>query len=275
MKDTLVFSDIDGTILNTTHQLTIELIDWMKNEKPNQVHFVLASARPPIAMFEIHQQLGLDTPIASFNSALIINPNTNEIIHSQGFSVKKAQEIYQAAQDFSAEISVNVFSGTRWLVDKIDYWVQQEMDITNVKASVMNITDFLQSVDEVHKILCMANKEILDNFTIYLANLGFTGLSLTRSKPTYLEIVNEQVSKHKGLFILQDYYDIDHNQTYAIGDHFNDLAMIQAANIGIAMGNAPQDVKNNAQYITKSNDENGAYEALKHFFSIGDEYETY
>lgn len=90
-----------------------------------------------------------------------------------------------------------------------------------------------------------------------------------------MEIVNEQVSKHKGLFILQDYYDIDHNQTYAIGDHFNDLAMIQAANIGIAMGNAPQDVKNNAQYITKSNDENGAYEALKHFFSIGDEYETY
>ena len=73
------------------------------------------------------------------------------------------------------------------------------------------------------------------------------------------------VDKGVGLKRLADFLEVPIEQTMAIGDTENDLAIIKAAGIGVAMGNAKDDVKAAADYVTASVDEDGIYKALKHF----------
>jgi hypothetical protein len=83
-----------------------------------------------------------------------------------------------------------------------------------------------------------------------------------------MEIVNNQVSKLGALDFLCEKYGVALENTLAIGDNFNDMPMIKHAGKGIAMGNTPDEVKQAADYITDTNDENGFYNALVKNFGL-------
>ncbi|MCI7239359.1 MAG: HAD-IIB family hydrolase, partial [Anaerococcus sp.] len=78
-----------------------------------------------------------------------------------------------------------------------------------------------------------------------------------RSMPQFLDIMPKGINKGRSLIEIADYYKIDHKDTIAFGDEINDIEMIKAAGVGVAMGNASEDIKKAAKFITLSNDENG------------------
>ncbi|MNN40600.1 putative phosphatase [compost metagenome] len=84
-----------------------------------------------------------------------------------------------------------------------------------------------------------------------------TGINIYKSKGTYLEIMDEMVSKSYAIQELEGIFDCTYRETMAIGDNYNDMDMIVYAGLGIAMGNAPDEVKKIADRITLSNDEDG------------------
>ncbi len=85
---------------------------------------------------------------------------------------------------------------------------------------------------------------------------------------TGADVVERGYSKAEGLRKMCAYYDISEEQTYAFGDSPNDISLLQAAEVGIAMGNADQSVKDIADYVTDDVDKNGIYNACKHFGMI-------
>ena len=91
-------------------------------------------------------------------------------------------------------------------------------------------------------------------------------LNIYQSKPTYLEIMNKDVSKPKAIEKLLSLYDIDSSEIVAIGDNYNDADMLKYAGVGIAMGNAPDKVKLVSDFITLSNDEDGIVTAVNKYF---------
>ena len=126
----------------------------------------------------------------------------------------------------------------------------------------ISMEDFLKEHLPVHKILCMGSPEDIQKLEAELEGSKLSNISYYRSKDTYMEIVNNQVSKLGALDFLCEKYGVELKNTLAIGDNFNDMPMIIHAGKGIAMGNAPDEVKQAADYITGTNDENGFYKAL-------------
>ena len=259
----LIMSDIDGTILDKNHQLDSYLIELMPLLKQCNIPFVLASARSPLGIAPISKELGItDCPIACYNGALI---SLGDKILSQ-YSIDKSELLL--LHDFLKKefptVSINVYSGKDWLVNTIDEWVESEAQITGESPKVTSLADFIKDEKTlVHKLLLIDNASTIQKLKETLATMDFPQTDFYLSKDNYLEVTHNQVSKKQALLELANYYQLPLTSIMTLGDNYNDIPMIETAGLGIAMGNAPRDVKTCAKAVTDSNEQNGVSKAIK------------
>lgn len=259
----LIMSDIDGTILDKNHQLDSYLIELMPLLKQCNIPFVLASARSPLGIASISKELGItDCPIACYNGALI---SLGDKILSQ-YSIDKSELLL--LHDFLKKefptVSINVYSGKDWLVNTIDEWVEIEATITGESPKVTSLADFIRDEKTlVHKLLLIDNTDTIQKLQKTLSSIDFPQTDFYLSKDNYLEVTHNQVSKKQALLELANYYQLPLTSIMTLGDNYNDIPMIETAGLGIAMGNAPRDVKTCAKAVTDSNEQNGVSKAIK------------
>ena len=259
----LIMSDIDGTILDENHQLDSYLIELMPLLKQRDIPFVLASARSPLGIAPISKELGItDFPIACYNGALI---SLGDKILSQ-YSIDKSELLL--LHDFLKKefptVSINVYSGKDWLVNTIDEWVEIEATITGESPKVTSLADFIRDEKTlVHKLLLIDNTDTIQKLQKNLSSIDFPQTNFYLSKDNYLEVTHNQVSKKQALLELAKYYQLSLSEIMTIGDNYNDIPMIETSGLGVAMGNAPTDVKTCAKTVTDPNDQNGVSKAIK------------
>ena len=259
----LIMSDIDGTILDKNHQLDSYLIELMPLLKQCNIPFVLASARSPLGIAPISKELGItDCPIACYNGALI---SLGDKILSQ-YSIDKSELLL--LHDFLKKefptVSINVYSGKDWLVNTIDEWVEIEATITGESPKVTSLADFIRDEKTlVHKLLLIDNTDTIQKLQKTLSSIDFPQTDFYLSKDNYLEVTHNQVSKKQALLELANFYQLPLTSIMTLGDNYNDIPMIETAGLGIAMGNAPRDVKTCAKAVTDSNEQNGVSKAIK------------
>lgn len=259
----LIMSDIDGTILDKNHQLDSYLIELMPLLKQCNIPFVLASARSPLGIAPISKELGItDCPIACYNGALI---SLGDKILSQ-YSIDKSELLL--LHDFLKKefptVSINVYSGKDWLVNTIDEWVEIEATITGESPKVTSLADFIRDEKTLgHKLLLIDNTDTIQKLQKTLSSIDFPQTDFYLSKDNYLEVTHNQVSKKQALLELANYYQLPLTSIMTLGDNYNDIPMIETAGLGIAMGNAPRDVKTCAKAVTDSNEQNGVSKAIK------------
>ena len=259
----LIMSDIDGTILDKNHQLDSYLIELMPLLKQCNIPFVLASARSPLGIAPISKELGItDCPIACYNGALI---SLGDKILSQ-YSIDKSELLL--LHDFLKKefptVSINVYSGKDWLVNTIDECVEIEATITGESPKVTSLADFIRDEKTlVHKLLLIDNTDTIQKLQKTLSSIDFPQTDFYLSKDNYLEVTHNQVSKKQALLELANYYQLPLTSIMTLGDNYNDIPMIETAGLGIAMGNAPRDVKTCAKAVTDSNEQNGVSKAIK------------
>ncbi|EMB62339.1 fructose-phosphate phosphohydrolase SppA [Streptococcus mutans] len=268
----LILSDIDGTILDNNHQVDAHLRDTITELKKESIPFVLASARSPHGMFPIAQELNLGAnPIACYNGALIVEGNKEhyQTLIEHGLSKADVKKIVALIKKQFPHISINFYSGGDWIVEEIDQWVQIEADITKESPNIRNF-DTLLTDDSIpiHKLLLIANAQAIQEFFTYLKRVNFEDASFYLSKDNYLEVTSQSVSKENALLEIAKYYDISLSQTMAIGDNYNDIPMLKLAGLGVAMANAPQAVKNEADIETVSNNDNGVSKVIEDYVLI-------
>ena len=112
--------------------------------------------------------------------------------------------------------------------------------------------------------ICNDEKQILDMERNLKLNYG-DNLHITRSKPCFLEVMHREANKAKALEVIAGHFGIDRQEVMAVGDSYNDMEMLEWAGMGVAMGNAYQSVKDIADFVTASNEEEGVTEALRRF----------
>ena len=93
-------------------------------------------------------------------------------------------------------------------------------------------------------------------------------LNIYPSKPTYLEVMDKRGSKSNAVKFVSERLKLDPSEIIAMGDNYNDIEMIKFAGMGVAMGNAPDDIKAIADYVTDTNNEDGVRKALEKFFNL-------
>lgn len=118
----------------------------------------------------------------------------------------------------------------------------------------------------ITKILWYDEPERIDEILGELSEDMFSEVTLCKSQPVFLELFNKNVSKAEAIKKIGEYYGIKQEETIAIGDEINDLSMIEYAGLGVAMGNAKEEVKKIANYITDSNDEDGVRKVIEVYF---------
>ena len=269
MRYRLILSDIDGTLLNSRHQLTVGVKHAIQHYVEAGGIFVLASARPPMAMTALARQMGLSVPLVSLNGALIGQPEGNQlrILVATSWPEEVGPQVYHALS--TLPLSLNVFSGTYWYVAELDEWTAQEAAITEIAPTTAPIWSMLINRLSVQKMLCMGDPAVVDKAEkIVLAHPEWQ-LTASRSKATYLEIVRQGVSKKSALQTLSSLYRIPIQETMALGDGENDLPMLQAAGLGVTLANALPQVSAVIKTVVPDNDHDGAAVAIQQY-AMGD-----
>lgn len=255
-KIKMIFSDIDGTLLTSDHKLTNKTKMKIKELDALQIPFVLVSARMPDAIYVIQEKLDINNPVVCYGGGLILDKN-REVIKSIGIEGKLEDKVRSYIELSFDDICISSYSYNDWICDDINNpWIIQEAEITGVRAKKRDDYYKMNERKEVHKILCMGDTSSIKVLEKKL-KLEYPELSIYMSKDTYLEIMDIRASKSNAVKILSDFLKIDIEGTVSFGDNYNDVDMLKTTAVGYAMGNAPDEVKKCATYVTLDNDNEG------------------
>ena len=259
MNVKIIFSDIDGTFLTDNHEVTEKTCQAVKILLAQNKKFVLVSARMPEAIYPITKKIGIKIPIISYSGGLVLTED-EKILNDKKISEGAIKKILLELKNY-VNISINYYSRRNWFVEKIDDRVQREMNITSATAEMANFDKLLEKNILPNKILIMTEPEICKNLEVELGK-KFTNLNVVRSSKILLEIMDKEVSKAAGIEILLKHFNFGVENSIAFGDNYNDVEMLKFVGCGVAMENAPDDVKKIADKITTSNEDDGIYNFL-------------
>lgn len=268
MKYNFICTDIDGTLLNKERELSVRTIQELKRIK-DTAPVILISSRMPKAMRHLQKELGIEhLPLIAYNGGLILDGEN--VLESTDIPVPIISEVVTGCKNTSIHLSL--YHNDEWFVPEMDYWANREANNTKVIPVVRSLEDTLldweTSNKGAHKIMCMGEEPEISALFNALETKFPNELSLYRSKPTYIEIANKKISKETAIYkLLQERYPnqkIEH--VIAFGDNYNDIEMLKAVGMGVAVRNSKAEVLDIANDVTESNIDDGVALAIQKYF---------
>ena len=274
----LIALDLDGTLFNSQSQISAHNIDTIKKANEAGATVVISTGRPYSGLpFEQLKGSGIRFAITTNGSAIYENESGKYL-----FEEAMDEHINLPILDFllTKDIHMDAFIGgkgytpvqcvaagqklanppalkhyilnTRVRVDNLPLFIHEnQLKVQKMTLNFYPEGDVFKDREEVRKYL-------ESNPAVTTVSGGYNNLEFTRV----------DVNKGVGLQKMAQLLDIPVAQTMAVGDTENDLAIIRAAGVGVAMGNATAAVKSAADYITTSNDEDGVAAAIAHFLRL-------
>lgn len=258
--------DIDGTLTNSKKEITpatkAAIMDIM--EKGHKV--ILASGRPTPGMRRYEKELELEQRggyLLSFNGARIIECRSGEIVYQRTLPLSLLPGLYRFAEAHGCGLIT-------YLGDKVisafapDKYIELEAKINGMP--IQPVENFLDFVDfEINKCLMTIDGDTAAVLEKELQEKYGDIASIYRSEPFFIEIMPKNVDKAASLDKMLEAIGQRRENTICCGDGFNDISMIRYAGVGVAMKNAQPPVKEAADYITDSNDEDGLVRVIDEF----------
>ncbi|MFC4403230.1 Cof-type HAD-IIB family hydrolase [Gracilibacillus xinjiangensis] len=255
----LIALDLDGTLL-TDQKVISPYTKRIVQDAMKEGHIVIiATGRPHRSSIVYYHELGLHTPMVNFNGALIHHPTDKkwDSIHSP-LPNRTAKKIIQTCYDFEvenifAEIEDNIY------LDRFD---QEILDIFTEPdhADLITIGSLKNHLkDDPTSILIHPKADNMEQLRKYLDDEHASVIEHRKWGVPWnvIEIVRKGINKSVGLNKIAHYFDIPQHNIIAFGDEDNDLEMIDFAGVGVAMGNAINELKEIANYGTNTNEEDG------------------
>ena len=260
MKPGIVFSDVDGTLLDSRQRMQPGTLYSIRTLREMGVPFVIVSARSPSGIRSIFREFGFTSPMIAYSGALILDEN-GTLVHEEGYSTETAGRIIRFLEESFPRCVWNLFSQDTWLVkDRRDPWVREEEAIVRAEAAEGDAGS-LPPGAKAAKILCMCDPSETAEIERALKE-AFPELSYAMSSDRHVEVMPAGVTKSSAVRILCRLWKIPMESTVAFGDHYNDAEMLETAAMPFLMGNAPEELKGRFANVTRSNDEEGIYTAL-------------
>ena len=268
MSYQIAFSDIDGTLLNKERVPSELLKKEVARITEANVPFILISSRMPSAMTHIQATLNISgLPLICYNGGLVLVDD--KVIHTCSIPVEAVQVIHEL--NSGNEFHISLYNQDDWYVESMDYWAKREENNTKVSPTIKPTSEVIHawkaSNKGAHKVMCMGDKNELDKLVTALTSQFADQLHLYRSKDTYLEIANKEISKLTGIntLLANRYPGLSLTNCIAFGDNYNDIEMLEAVGLGVAVANAKPEVLAVTDKTTESNYENGVANALARF----------
>lgn len=263
----LIAIDIDGTLLNSQHEVTDEVKDAIQAAKDKGVKIVLCTGRPIGGVQRYLADLNLQEEgdyVIAYNGALVQNAHTNEVVSELTLEYKDLKKMYELSLELDCPMhyfdSANLYTPNR----KISSYTVLESYLTTVPLNYLPVEEASPDM-LLPKMMFINDPEKLDEVIKQIPQHIRETYMLVKSAPFFLEILNPNVSKGNAVKLLSEKLGIKQEEVMALGDNGNDLSMITFAGCGIAMDNAIPELKEAADHITASNDDHGVAKAIQTF----------
>ncbi len=253
-----LFFDIDGTLVSfKTHQIPPSTIFALTQAKANGHRVFIATGRPPVIITNLGAIEHLIDGYVTTNGALCFVGN--DVVSCQHIAHEEAALVAKDSQDkkygliMVGEKDIAIYDP----VGRVDRIFRHDLAVQNLdKAKPMDVV----LSQRIMQMTPFVNAE----YEAQLMRL-IPGCISGRWHPEFTDVTARGADKGRGLLAVSRYLGLDVTHTMAFGDGGNDSSMIATAGIGVAMGNAVELLKSEADYVTTSVDEKGVRKALEHY----------
>jgi 5-amino-6-(5-phospho-D-ribitylamino)uracil phosphatase len=259
----LVAIDLDGTLLRSNKHLSTANAQAIAQATNQGIHIVLASARPPRSVRDIYHRLALDTLQVNYNGALVHDMPRGKHVFHQPMSATLAKKIVSFARKMDPNVVISIEILDKWYTDHVD-------DKLPTETSKHFSPDFVGPLDAfltvpVTKLMLLAPPEKLRPIHQAVRTKFAKDIAILISDDYLIQLVHKQVDKANALQLVAKQYNVPRQQVMAIGDADNDLGMVQWAGLGVAMENGWDRLKQIADIIAPTNDDDGVAKILKKY----------
>lgn len=269
MKYKLIVTDMDGTLLNSNKTISLKNKKSIECIMKKGYKVAIATGRMYESAKYFAKVLDTKLPIIACNGGIVKNPDTKEVLYKNFIEVDKLKRVldicdqiniyYHCYDDevfYSKELKYSTEFNLNWNKDKskedrLNILVDKNIKkrIIDEKKEILKVLIIDEDINKLKKL-----REKLEKIS---------DIEVSSSLKTNLEVMKKDVSKGNALELLCKKLDIKLSEVIALGDNENDLSMLKIAGLSVAMGNADDFVKENVDFITLNNDEDGVAYALK------------
>jgi Cof subfamily protein (haloacid dehalogenase superfamily) len=266
MSYKLVVTDMDGTFLNSKDEISVENLKIVKELNERGILFSIATGRLDTMIKPYLRQIGNNTPVISCNGALVRNIIKGEFYHAhiiKKIDFTKVIDICKVNNlTFAVYCEYTVYSES--IEGRMKYFEKRNEGLCVEERVAIKIVDniYTDIEERIFKILVSNDdSEVLERVKGKINKIP--GIEAVKSSTNLLDVMSEGVTKGNALRDLAEMLKIKREEIIAIGDNHNDMSMLEYAGYAIAVGNAEQVVKDIADLVTVSNDEDGVAKALR------------
>jgi Cof subfamily protein (haloacid dehalogenase superfamily) len=272
MSYKLFVADMDGTLLNDDKKLSDKNIQTIKKLQDFGIKFAVATGRHDSMIKSYLKHLDLHVPVISCNGAIVREPFSDQIFLSQALPEEQSLQVIDICKERNADF--HIYGHESIFGEKLNHKMLYYHNLNKTLPSeeqtkLVKVPDCKDAVlndsEPLYKFLIISdrNKDLLD---IMDGLAKIEGLTACQSMPTLCDVMKEGVSKAFALQKLSESLGIMRKEIVAIGDQFNDIDLIEYAGLGIAVANAEDALKEKADIITISNNnEDAVSEAIESF----------
>ncbi len=263
----LIAIDMDGTLLNSNHEISKRVKQAITSARQQGVYVVLTTGRPYIGVKSYLQQLGIqndDEYCITYNGALVQQVVSGTPVIENTLNYEDYLYFQQLSESLGVHFHAFDFTDLYTPNRFISPYTIREGYLTGIQVIFCPAEEMDPHI-QLPKVMMIDDPALLDAAIKKIPEDAFQKYTLLKSADFFLEILSKKADKGISVAKLAERLSIDRQQVMAIGDHANDLPMVSYAGIGVAMANAIDEVKHVSQYITTSNDEDGVALAIEKF----------
>ena len=263
-KYKMLVLDLDDTLLRDDYSISSRNRELLIQAQEQGVIVVLASGRPTPAMVRYAEELNLadyDSYMISFNGAVVTSMKYNEVLFETSLTRDEIHSLY----DFSIDNNVHIitYSDKGVISETHSEYIDVEVKLTGIPHH--KVPSFKSEItSSAVKCILLEHPDYLKEVEKKL-KVERTDLSISRSKPFFLEVMPHGIDKAASIDLLAKKLGIKQSEVIAVGNAGNDLTMVQYAGLGIWVDNVSDNLRHHADYIVASNENDGVAEVIEKF----------
>lgn len=262
----LLAVDMDGTLLNSNRTISGVNKEAIKKAVKKGVQVVITSGRGRKGvenyLNEIHLG-GENHYLIANNGGTVYRTSDFKCIAYKGLKGRDLKKLYALSKKFGLYMIAYTHEDT--IAAEENELTRFERGFVGNPVKIIDFNKDIKDDEDITKIIFSQTEEVLDKKMLEFPEEFYRKYNSVKTMPHILEIMDKDCNKGYGIKALADKLGIKKEEVICIGDQANDIEMVDYAGLGIAMGNAIDELKGIAQYVTSDNDDNGVAKAIEKF----------
>ncbi|MCG3207791.1 MAG: Sugar phosphatase YidA [Anaerolineae bacterium] len=263
----LLVLDVDGTLIGHGAYPSSRVTRAVEAAKQQGVTVALGTGRATEACYHLFRQLGLDGLHIVFDGAAIVQWPSNEIVYLQALPPRATKRVIELSREL--DLFLEIYAHDFYFIEREGPLADHQRRKLQLEPLVTDLMSLVNRVKVVKSQVLAANpdeKIRADLLTEEMEQLCKVAWSLDPSNGIYFgNVISRTVSKAGALREMVDYIGVDLRETLVIGDSYNDIGIFKVAGTRVAMGHAPDALKELADWIAPNVDNDGVAVAIEKF----------